>query len=210
MYKVCRLLSSSNWLNQPKSCIKRVIFKKYTSIIPGREFTQHHLHTHWPRFPVLKKMTWLFSCLSPTERRAHAVSTVLKQHLVSMQACLGYSHTCYKLPATGRTWSSGWSAPGHPAAVLRRAGLCRCHTRFYPWQSSSRAARRSHCLSVAAMDRNILERITFKWKRKKGTPARFFYWVFIAYFTGYSGFCSAFQLCAFHSVASTPFKRLGH
>jgi len=35
--KLFRLLAASNWLNQLKSCTKRIIFKKYTSIIPRGE-----------------------------------------------------------------------------------------------------------------------------------------------------------------------------
>lgn len=179
-------------------------------MIPGGKFTQHHLHTNWPWFPVLKKTSWLFSCCSLTLRAARAANTEWKQGLVSMQACPRYSLTCYKLFATGRTWSSGWSAPGHPAAMLRRAGPCKHHTRFYPWRSSSRAARRSRCLSVAAMERNALAGDHLQRKEKERDSCKVFHWVFTGYFTGYSAFHSAFQLHALQSATPPPCTRFGH
>ena len=148
----------------------------------------------------------LFLLLTHTERAAHTLSAEWKQDLVSMWACPRRSHTCYKRFATGRTWSSGWSNPGHPVATLRRAGPCRHRTRSYPWQSSSRAAQRSRCPSVAAMDRNALAGNHFQRKQKEKCSCKLFHWVF----TGYSAFHSAFQLQALHRAAPTPFGRLGH
>lgn len=111
--------------------------------------------------------------LTHTRRAARAVNTKWKQGLVSVEARPRYSHTCYKLFASGRTWSSGWSALGHPVAMLRRADPCRRHTHFYLWRSSSRAARRSHCRSAAATDRKALVGNHLQRKEKERDSCRF-------------------------------------
>lgn len=165
-----------------------------------RKFTENHLHINWWQFPVLKKtVSAPFPPLTQTERAAHAVDAEWQQSFVHTWACPGYPPTCYKLLATGRTWSSGWSGPGRRAVMPRRAGPCRCHTRSRPWRSSSRAAQRTRCPAGAAMDRNALVGNQLQ-RKEKGTPS--------SSLTGHLNI--HWILPAIHSAVPTPSKRLWH
>lgn len=129
-----------------------------------------------------------FLPLTHPERAAHAVNAEWQQGSVHVWACPGYSPTCYKRLASGRTWSSGWSGTGHRAVMLQRAGPCRRHTRSCPWRSSSTAAQRTHCPSAAAMDRNAL--LGHQLQRKEKERGSFLF--DCVYFSEYSAFHSAF------------------
>lgn len=107
--KLFGVLAAINWLNQQKSCTRRIIFKKYTSIIRERKFTQHHLHINWWQFPVLK-MSWLLSCHSLTLREQPMLSVLNDKVLPICELALDVL-----IPVTNHL------PPGEPGAQVDQA-----------------------------------------------------------------------------------------